>query len=587
MKKSYVLIGLIFFTSFIFAQKKISTKSKAIKLTTSPEFVRGIPPYLQLGLDFKDKNDNKILEAEESAELILKITNEGKGSAQGLLIKVDGEIEDPSLIIQDGLEVPFIFPNQTLEIPIHISAKKNIQTKEHKLKISITEHFGYDMDPAYLIFNTYELQKPNLVFSGLDIVDSGEGTGAITEDGQLQAGEMIKLKLVVQNIGQNIASNTKFQVLSTDENIYVDDNSGDIGIINSGEVKEFWVTVSPNKRVLTKDKLPLYLALKNDEKFGELNNYQLPIILNQKPPETEIVEVESDIQGFIKEIARFEYNSNRITAATSNLIDINQVPPSKTNRPNSIAIIIGIEKYEYFAPAPYAKNDANLMKNYFKNVIGVENVYLYTNEEVSGYFFENKFNPDYGELKNAVIKDSSDVFIYYSGHGLPSKNGQRVYLLPSDGRTEALETQGFDLNQLYKSLHSLHAKSVTLFMDACFSGVSRSSINYSKQNLIAMKGIAIKPQISQPWETDPNFSVFASSDFNETSLGYDKSKTGLFTYYLCAGLKGEADQNEDNKISYGELAEYISSNVKEMSTKFLGVQSPQFNGNRDIILGEY
>lgn len=248
---------------------------------------------------------------------------------------------------------------------------------------------------------------------------------------------------------------------------------------------------------------------------------------------------------------------------------------------------MGIEKYKNFASAPYAANDAEIMKDYFKNILGVEQVFLYTDSDVSGFFFDEKFNPDWGELQRAIVKGKTDLFVFYSGHGMPSKDGSKVYLFPSDGRIEALSRQGYDLNIFYKNLASLGAKSTTIFIDACFSGVSRASETRDIKNLVAMKGVAIKPKVDQPWETNPNFTVFSSSSFEETSLGFDPSETGLFTYFLCAGLQGKADTNGDKKITSGELKNYVIKNVSEISVKILGKQTPVFNGNEEIILGEY
>ncbi len=588
MKKIIAIILFVcLFVSVTNAQKVISGKSSSTRLVLKPEFKRGLPPNLFVNMSFEDENNNGIIEADESAILALSITNKGKGPAQDLLIKVKDETYDPEFLIEDGKKIPYIYPEQTAIVNIPIKAGFNIKSAEHKLEISVSEYYGYDMDPAFLILNTLKFQEPNLVFSGLEVIDIGEGTGAIVEDGQLQAGEQVKVKLVVQNIGQNVAKNTKYHVRSNDINIYIMDGSGNLGDMGIGEVKEFWVSISPNKRFNKKGKMPVYLNLTNDYNRGNLKNKQLPIVLNQKPPEPEIVEVKADIESLQKQVARFEYTSNRITTNVGNIIDIRQVPPSKTHRANSIAVIIGIEKYKYFVPAPYASNDALILKDYFKNVLGVNQVYIYTNDDVTGFFFENIFNPDFGELQKALIKNKTDLFVFYSGHGMPSKDGKKVYLFPYDGRIEALETQGYDLNKFYKNLDQLEARSITVFIDACFSGVSRASENYDVKNLVTMKGISIEPKVIHPWENNPDFTVFSSSSFDETSLGFDASETGLFTYFLCAGLQGKADNNNDKKITSGELKDYIIRKVKETSPKIHGLQTPMFYGNENIILGEY
>jgi uncharacterized caspase-like protein len=101
-----------------------------------------------------------------------------------------------------------------------------------------------------------------------------------------------------------------------------------------------------------------------------------------------------------------------------------------------------------------------------------------------------------------------------------------------------------------------------------------------------MKGIKIMPQLYQPWENDSTFSVITSSTAEETSLAYDASKSGLFTYYMCAGLQGKADLNADKIITLGELYEYLRKEVMAKSTKISGLQTPEFHGNPEIVLVE-
>ncbi len=170
---------------------------------------------------------------------------------------------------------------------------------------------------------------------------------------------------------------------------------------------------------------------------------------------------------------------------------------------------------------------------------------------------------------------------------MPSKDGKKVYLFPYDGRKEALKKHGYDINSFYQNLDALGAKTTTVFIDACFSGVSRASEDMDMHNLMAMKGVSIKPKIDHPWETNKDFNVFTSSSFDETSLGFDPSQTGLFTYYICAGLQGKADANNDKKISNGELKNYVVKMVGETSVKILGKQTPLFYGNQKFILSEY
>ncbi|MCK5906659.1 MAG: caspase family protein [Flavobacteriales bacterium] len=559
------------------------------------EYDYGLPPDLKVEMNFNDENSNGILESYESSILKLKLTNEGAGKAQGLKIVLVDNIEDEEFSIAKVYEIPFIKPNETKTIEIPIKAGFNVKTAEHKLTIDITEYFGYDMDQASLILNTLEYQKPNLVFAGYEIIDTGDRTYSKIADGLLQAGENVKLKVYIQNIGQNIAKDNYFTIHSTNKNIRfnsanINTYSDTIGDLKVGEVKEFIVYMSPNKRV--KDitgELPIFLEIKTKYDFGELKQQQLPIVMNQKPPKKQTLKVDVDMSKYEQKVARFEFKGK--IGKYKGIVDVKQ---SKTKRKNAVAVVIGIEDYKNLPNAPYADNDAEIIEKYLKNRLGVEHVITRTNKELYGLEFDNLFHPDYGELQKYVEKDSTDVFVFYSGHGVPSKDGKNIYLFPSDGKVERMDKVGYNINDLYLNLEKLGAKSTTVFIDACFSGSSRAtqdsksgSDTYKMENLIAAKGVKIKPKLETPWLRNSTFTVFNSSGPSETSLGFSPSETGLFTYYICAGLQGAADENNDNKITTGELKNYVKKNVLETSKKIFGAQTPQFHGDEDMILLEY
>ena len=141
------------------------------------------------------------------------------------------------------------------------------------------------------------------------------------------------------------------------------------------------------------------------------------------------------------------------------------------------------------------------------------------------------------------------------------------------------------MNDFYNDLLALEAASVTVFFDACFSGASRSSDMYAEENLTGEKSrIRRNTEMPKPWEKNPNFSVFTSSSGTETSLGYDRSGTGLFSYFLMAGMQGEADANKDKQITLGELKDYVIENVTEIAPKISGKQTPEFHGDENKVI---
>lgn len=568
-----------------YGQKKDQIVSKGVGFIPTKKEKTSLPPNLFAELDYNDDNGNGILEGPENSVLSLKIINKGKGNATNLFVTVKSNITDEHLIIKDGIKIPIIKPGANKTIKIPINAELGIKSGKHKMEINVSEQKHYDMDPAYLILTTREYQKPKIVLSGLEIYDSGDDVVAIKEDGKLQAGEWVKMKILIQNVGNNIAQNVDASITSTDVNIKVKNLNNKEFLfdqIKVGEVKELWCNISPNKRVITKDDLPVYIDVGTKYNYGSLKT-KLPLKLEAKPPETEILEVHANLDD-LQNKASFEFSSNSFSTKKSKIINIRMVEPIDTIIPNSVGVIIGIENYQNLPEAPYAVQDAKLMKEYFKKRFGIEEVVIFTEKEASGFFFDDIFNPDYGELRKAVEEGSTDLFVFYSGHGIPSKDGKNVYLFPQDGKVARLKTQGYELSKFYNNLDKLKAKSVTVFLDACFSGATRSSDQYIAQNLTGEKGIIIKPKMPKPWESNPNFTVFTSSTGGQTSLAYDESKTGLFSYFLMAGLMGKADVDKDSVLTMMELKSYVIENVTKTSKKISGIQVPEFHGNADKII---
>lgn len=571
------------------AESVIKDSGYRLYASTSPAQTintRSLPPNLFADLEFIDDNRNGILENRESAKLKITLRNQGGGDAMLLEVNVMSNVTDKSLKIENANQkINVLRPNERIEIVIPITTDIDLKTASHRLAISVSEHYGYDMEPAYLVLNTYAYQPPQFAISGHEIIDAGIETMALKSDGQLQAGEQVKAKLVVQNTGQGVANNAVYTITTTDPNIFIDDVNGKLGNVLPGEVKELYFTLSPNRRVTEKDNLPIFLTITEDIGRGNLKEKQLPIALDQTPPKPNIVEIKSDVESLKKNVARFEYTSNKFRANIANVVNIANVAPSLTKRPNSVGVVIGVSNYRELPPAPYADNDAKIMKNYFEKVLGVEQVIEFTNEQVAGFFFDDIFNPDVGELRKAIIKGESEVFVFYSGHGVPDKDGKNIFLFPSDGRVTRLETQGLNIEKLYQNLSNMGAKHVTVILDACFSGASRSSVKVATENLIGQKGVKVRPK--NTWLGDPNFTVITSSTGEETSLGFDDTETGLFTYFFAAGLQGAADANGDKTVTLGELREYVTSNVKETSGKILGQQTPMFQGDDSRVMATY
>lgn len=266
MKKIILLLIFIpLIIHFSLAQKTISGKSEGKEFKPSAQFQKqDFPPNLYVDLKFNDDNGNGVLEAEEKAELVVNIANKGKGIAQGLQVILKIEKHDPDISFDKQKEILYLYPDKAVNLIFNLKAGLVSETKQHKFSIQVKEHFGYDTDEAFLTLNTLKYQQPEIVFSGYEIIDTGEGTATINPDGLIQSGEKVLLKCFIQNIGQSTASNPLVEITTNNPNIFLSNNQQILSDMPIGEVKTFTIGLSPNKRV--GDNLELLVNVNIDKK---------------------------------------------------------------------------------------------------------------------------------------------------------------------------------------------------------------------------------------------------------------------------------------------------------------------------------
>lgn len=235
-------------------------------------------------------------------------------------------------------------------------------------------------------------------------------------------------------------------------------------------------------------------------------------------------------------------------------VDIN-IPTGKLSRPDAIAVVIGNRDYTRTKPVDFAINDARIMKNYLVKTLGFQEGNILYYENATKGDFEMLFGTDAnekGRLFNTVMQDVSDVFVFYSGHGAPGLKDQKGYFVPVECDPNYVEFSGFDSNVFYKNLGKLPAKSVTVVLDACFSGANVFS---------SISPIVIKAQTATRSE---KISVLGSSSGTEVSSWYNEKGHGLFTYFFLKSLqdKTSTDKNKDGQVSLSEIHQVLSDNTR-------------------------
>ncbi len=367
------------------------------------------------------------------------------------------------------------------------------------------------------------------------------------------------------------------------------------------EVERQRLTEERNRREQAKQtsKLSLQTTTTNPDANGVV------IISVRTNADTSSLKVNGEEQGgrpdgnyVIKKVARVGQDTNYVitavdtngnTDSTSITVARQAVPQSsnitaslkpenikRTATRDSVAIIIGIQNYKRVPKADFANNDAKEFYEYAIRGLGIkpENIKLLLDEEADEIEIVKAFQ---NWLPLQVTKNKTDVYVFYSGHGLPSEDGQSLYFLPYGVDKQFLSRTAVGQKEVVSALVASKPKSVTMFIDACYSGQTRGG----ETLLASAKPIALKTDTNL---FPTNFTVISASANDQISSSSPELKHGIFSFYLMKGMEGDADGNKDGKITAGEMQEYLSDKVSRQAMSMSRKQDTQLVGDANKVL---
>jgi hypothetical protein len=247
--------------------------------------------------------------------------------------------------------------------------------------------------------------------------------------------------------------------------------------------------------------------------------------------------------------------------------DVDTDIPKTTIKNNKyFALIIGNENYKNEIRVPFAIHDAGTFKQYCLQTFGIP--------ENQVHYLENaSFGQLQGEIKwltdiIRAFKGEANILIYYAGHGMPDEGTKSPYLLPVDGNS-SIPATALNLDELYSKLQENKTNSITVFLDACFSGSSRDG------TLAKGRGVVLTPKTNI---LNNNMVVFSATSSEETALPYNDKYHGMFTYFLLKKFK-----ENNGFFNYNELFEFIKTNVNQQSILInQKTQTPSVNVSADL-----
>ncbi len=546
--KIIVLLNFLFLSNILIAQTGKS-KFKYVTLNTIPR-PKAPANLIIYDVSFNDDegNKNKILDAEENAEIKFTIENKGQGDAYAIFAQIEDGKKVKGTQIPSNYKIGDLLAGAKKNIIIPIRGLQELETSSPDLNIKVFEGNNFDADPLSISFKSQELKKPNFKID--DFVFANKD-----QEGKITKGKVIQLSIVLHNNGEGDAKNINVNFGNPNNIFPASETNFNLPILKANEVRKVDYEFFANKQY-NDTEIPITIKVTES-----LNRYTLS--------ETKSISLEStlakaqrvDVVGKEEEKASYE----KISLISD--VDRN-IPESKIKYENKFALIIGNEDYSSFQTdlskevnVEFALNDAKVFREYCEKTFGVPSINI-------TYIP----NGTYGKIKQAVekinklIKNSQgnlDIFFYYAGHGLPDEQTKEPYIIPVDVSSSNVEN-GIKLKDIYSSLTEFPTHSVTIFVDACFSGGARN------QELVMARGVKVVPKYDL---LKGNIVSFSASSGNQSSYSYASKNHGMFTYFL---LKSIQESNGD--ITYGDMWEKVKNKVSFESVKINSKeQNPQKN----------
>ena len=483
--------------------------------------------YIDNSLAFVDPTGNNVIKSNSNYKIRFQLKNSGKADAKDCEVRVNVSGDSKDITVQD-MALNTIESGETMTIEIPVKSGANISNGQVEFAIQVDEPNGMGFDPQYLSVNTKGFEAPWVKITDYSLTGSSGK--------ELKKKEPFDLQLMLQNTEMGQADDVSVNV-ELPENVLLIDGTKDKRFekLTGGEAKSLLYTLIVNNNY-SEGIIPIKIHLK--EKYGKYaEDRTISLTLDQTITSTKL------------SVREFQQQARKDITIAKIVSDVDKdIPQAEDQQENTFALIIANENYEAVDGVPYAANDGAMFETYCRQTLGIPQEKIRCISDATLGKMRRGVQWLQDVMKN--FKDSRIIF-YYAGHGIPDEQSKTAYLLPTDGTGRDIKT-GYALSELYQSLESLPSRSVTIFLDACFSGTKREG------NMItSARGVAIKVKPNTP---NGNLVVFSAAQGDETAYPYDDQRHGMFTYFLLKKLK-----ETGGNLTLGELAEYVTQRVAQMS----------------------
>ena len=227
----------------------------------------------------------------------------------------------------------------------------------------------------------------------------------------------------------------------------------------------------------------------------------------------------------------------------------------------AVAVIVGNRDYQHerVPDVAFAHRDAAAFRRYVLDVLGFDPNRVFDLRDATQAelftWFGNRDSHEGRLWRYLHPRHGSDVVVFYSGHGVPGLKDRRGYLLPADADPDTPEINGYPIDLLYANLGKpAEARSVRVFLDACFSGESDRGML-----IRSASPVVVTPEL--PGVSGEKLTVLTAASGADVASWDEKARHGMFTHHLLDALYGKGDLDGDGEVTAAEAKTYLDDTM--------------------------
>ncbi len=222
-------------------------------------------------------------------------------------------------------------------------------------------------------------------------------------------------------------------------------------------------------------------------------------------------------------------------------------------------IIVGVPHYdptEQIAELPFSKNDAYNLYRTLVTTCGFSDKQLYLLTEglsdTEGGSPEPPTRAAILAKVNYVARSCTEddlVLLFFAGHGV--EMSQSPYLITADTKMDVLRETAIDVTKLNSMFEQSSPRCLLRIFDSCRTPFSVGRGHQGRMTDNLQKALCHK---AKGWAT------LSSCSSGEIAYEHGEFKAGVFSYFLCEGLKGKA-RNAQGHVTLDALVDFLRISV--------------------------